>query len=60
MPDEWLTASEAARLLGVSSATVTRWLRLGLLVGMHLPSGHWRVPRREVERLRRQVEDGQR
>ena len=34
-----LTASQAARRLGVTAATVRRWLRTGLIPGTRLPSG---------------------
>ena len=48
---DMLTTDQAARLLGVDRATVARWLRLGQLRGVRLPSGHWRIRREDVNRL---------
>ncbi|MBO0690861.1 MAG: helix-turn-helix domain-containing protein [Candidatus Dormibacteraeota bacterium] len=49
--DELLTTGEAAREVGVSRATVARWVRLGLLPARRLPSGHARVRRADLHRL---------
>jgi excisionase family DNA binding protein len=49
--DDLLTTGEAAREVGVSRATVARWVRLGLLPARRLPSGHARVRRGDVHRL---------
>jgi excisionase family DNA binding protein len=57
MPDDLLTTNEAARMLRVSRATVTRWVRLGQLRAVRLPSGGIRIPRKEIERLLRQAEE---
>lgn len=42
----YLNASETAKLLKVHRATITRWLKKGLLTGaMHINTSHqWRVP----------------
>ncbi len=42
----YLTANEVARLLSVDRATVTRWIRRGLIRGVHRPQGtrNWRIP----------------
>lgn len=53
-----LTTSQAAALLGVDRATVARWVRLGQLPAVRLPSGHWRIRRVEVERLLRETSPG--
>lgn len=57
MPDELLTSSEAAQMLRVSKATITRYVRLGQLPAIRLPSGHLRIRRRDIERVLHQ-EDG--
>lgn len=56
MPDksDMLTTSQAAELLNVDRATIARWVRLGQLPAIRLPSGHWRVRRAEVEKLLRE------
>lgn len=49
-----LTTGQAARLLGVSPITVRRWIEDGnrLAGAYRTPGGHWRIPRRTVERAR--------
>jgi excisionase family DNA binding protein len=54
MPDELLTSSEAARMLRVSKATITRYVRLGQLPAIRLPSGHLRIRRRDIEKVLQQ------
>jgi putative resolvase len=53
MPDEsvMLTTSQAAAMLSVDRATVARWVRLGQLRAVRLPSGRYRIRRTEVEKL---------
>jgi excisionase family DNA binding protein len=51
-PSDLLTPNEVAELLRVHPATVTRWIRLGLIEAMRLPGGTYRIPRSELERLR--------
>ena len=54
-----LTTGRAARLLGVTTVTVRRWIEMGRLPGSYrTPGGHWRVPRRAVERSRTRQDDG--
>lgn len=57
MPMETLTSSEAARLLGLSSPnTVKNWLAGGHFPGAYQTAGgHWRVPRVEVEAIKRRM-----
>ncbi len=38
-----LTVDEAAEYLSVSKHTIKRWLRVGILQGVKLPGGQWRV-----------------
>lgn len=49
-PDERMTTSAAARLLGISIATVKRWAAANLLRSEHTPGGHRRFRREDVER----------
>jgi excisionase family DNA binding protein len=54
-----LTTAEVAKMLRVSHSTVTRWARLGQIRTLRLPSGKFRYSREEVERLLRQLEEGE-
>jgi excisionase family DNA binding protein len=49
--EELLTTAEVARMLRVSRSTVTRYVRLGQLKAIRLPSGYLRFRRRDVEAL---------
>ena len=40
------------RELSVSRATVYRWCKKGVIEYFKLPSGHIRIPKKEVERLK--------
>jgi excisionase family DNA binding protein len=51
MSDDLLTTAEAARMLRVSQKTIGRWVRLGQLPAVRLPSGQLRIKRAEVDRL---------
>lgn len=51
---EWMTAAQAAKLLGVSAETVRRYVRLGQLPALRLPSGYIRIRRSEVDKLLRE------
>ncbi len=48
-----MKTKEVARLFGVTSYTVVRWTRRGLLAAGTTPSGHLRFDRAEVMRLYR-------
>lgn len=54
MADDLLTSAEVARMLRVSPATVARYVRLGQVRAIRLPSGQIRIRREEVERLLRE------
>lgn len=52
---EYIGAEEAARLLGVSRRTITRYLAAGKLEGFQLPGEqrrHWRISVASIERLK--------
>ncbi len=51
---EWMTAAQAAKLLGVSAETLRRYVRLGQLPALRLPSGYIRIRRSEVDKLLRE------
>lgn len=56
MPDrpgnsDMLTTTDAAKLLNVDRATVARWIRLGQLAAVKLPSGQYRVRRKDLDSL---------
>jgi len=42
----YLNAAEVARLLDIDRATVTRWIRKGMIKGVQRPEGvgQWRIP----------------
>jgi excisionase family DNA binding protein len=50
---EYLTPREVAEQLHVSQGTVVRWVRLGLVEGIRLPGGQYRIPKSEIDRLKR-------
>ena len=51
MSGKLLTTGEVAERLGVSTPTVWRWIQKGLIKAIQLPSGQYRVPYEEVERI---------
>jgi excisionase family DNA binding protein len=51
MSDELLTTAEAAQMLRVSQKTIARWIRLDQIPAVKLPSGQYRVRRRDVDKL---------
>lgn len=51
-PVEEITTAEAARIMGVSDATIVSYADKGLLGCRRLPSGHRRFLRQDVEALR--------
>lgn len=48
-----VTTGAVARALGVSINTVKAWIRAGKVEAIRLPSGHYRIPERELARLQR-------
>lgn len=45
------TTSEAARLLSVHPVTIRRWIEAGHVKAVTLPTGHFRIPQAEIDRL---------
>lgn len=48
---DMVSTGVVARRLGVTVNTVKNWIRKGILQGIRLPSGHYRIPLSELERL---------
>jgi excisionase family DNA binding protein len=46
-----LSTGDVGSALGVTINTVKNWILSGRIRGIRLPSGHYRIPRRELERL---------
>lgn len=53
MFENLLTLSEAARLLGVTTSTLSRWIHAGLLPAFRTPGGRYRIA---VEDLRQTLQ----
>lgn len=55
-----LTANEAAKLLKVDRATITRWIKKGLIADAQRPSGtrRWRIPLLSSVKLIRRKHEG--
>ncbi|MCP4684817.1 MAG: excisionase family DNA-binding protein [bacterium] len=51
MTKKYLTTTQAARLLSVSSDTVLKWVRAGKIASYRTPGGHCRIPSEVVETL---------
>jgi excisionase family DNA binding protein len=47
-----LKLADVERELGVSRWTLYEWLKEGKIRGVRLPCGHYRVPRKEVEKFK--------
>lgn len=45
------TTKEAAALLAVHPVTIRRWIEAGQIKAVTLPSGHFRIPQAEIDRL---------
>lgn len=48
--EKLLRLSTAATRLTVNPKTLKRWIHRGLIRGVKLDGGHWRVPEAEVEK----------
>lgn len=47
----YYTTHQAAKILGVSPATVWLWCKQGKVKSWRTPGGQFRIPKSEVERL---------
>ncbi len=55
----YLNASEVAKLLSVDRATVSRWIKKGVIKGVFRPDDkqQWRIPLSSYEELRKNVQE---
>ena len=53
---EYLTTGQTAAILQVSSETVRRWAKQGLIKSYRLPSGQLRIDSHNIETLRKKAE----
>lgn len=49
--NKMVTTGDVARALGVSINSVKAWIRGGAIRAVRLPSGHFRIPKEELDRL---------
>src|SRR5882762_3287220 len=50
----YLTAVEAAKIIGVSDRTIRDWIKDGKLTAHHATATHLAIPENEVERIARE------
>ncbi|MFN2489092.1 MAG: helix-turn-helix domain-containing protein [Actinomycetota bacterium] len=50
-----VTTGDVARSLGVSINSVKAWIRAGAIRAVRLPSGHYRIPKEELDKLLREA-----
>jgi len=43
--------SEVAEMLNVTTATVSIWIRKGIIKAIKTPGGHYRIPEAEIKKL---------
>lgn len=48
-----LTITQAAKLWQVSRQTIYMWIDVKMIKAYKLPSGKWRIPVEEVERIKK-------
>ena len=53
MPIDHVSVTLAAKILGVTSRTMRRWIRDGTVKAWRLPGKHARIPRAEIEKILR-------
>jgi len=56
---EYVSTGAAARLLGVTSDTVLKWIERGRIEARRTAGGHYRVPKAAIGRLRGEAEEKQ-
>lgn len=59
MNDDFMTTRAVAEALGVSAASVARWVKDGTIVGQRFGKRIIRIRRTEVERLLNEVRPGE-
>ena len=54
----YLNASEASRIIGVDRATISRWIKKGVIKGAQRPDNtlQWRIPFASCEQLLKNYE----
>jgi excisionase family DNA binding protein len=50
-PERFVSAKEAAEILGISKCTLYRWLKRGWIVGTTLPNGTIRIAGSALDRV---------
>ncbi|MDE1577016.1 MULTISPECIES: helix-turn-helix domain-containing protein [Actinotignum] len=48
---ELLTTADVANCVGASRISVLNWCKSGKITAFKLPSGKWRIPKSEVDRI---------
>ncbi len=57
--DPYISVKEAAKMLGVSTATIRQWCDKGIIKCLRLPTGFRRIKRSEIEKiLKSEKKDG--
>lgn len=51
MTERFIDVAVVARRLNVDPVTVRKWIRDGKLAAIQLPSGYWKIPLSELDRL---------
>lgn len=57
--EDGMTPPQLAEKLGLNRATIYRWIRADKIRVGSYPSGRWRVPQSEVDRILRELKVGQ-
>jgi excisionase family DNA binding protein len=57
MSGRLLRVTDAAKMLEVDPSTIRRWIGLGLIEAVKLPSGQYRIRLEDVEKLLRRQSD---
>lgn len=49
--DEFITPGQAAKMLGVGTQSIYRWIKNGDLAHIKLPSGYYKIFKSEISRI---------
>ena len=49
--DEFITPGQAAKMLGVGTQSIYRWIKNGELAHIKLPSGYYKIFKSEIARI---------